>query len=107
MLAKDRSFTITTVLALGLGVGAVSTIFTLFNTVLFRELPFADPSRLMRVSVEAEPVRRTFTYEEYLELAQRVPALEGILGNDPTNGAYATLVEASADTKIQDMLPPT
>ena len=107
MLAKDRQFTLTTVIALGLGVGAVSTIFTLFNTLMFRDLPFADPNRLIRVSAETQPGRRgNFTYAEYLELQQRVPALDGILGNDPTNGAYATIVEAADDAKTQDLLPP-
>jgi putative ABC transport system permease protein len=107
MLAKDPRFAITTVVALGLGVGAVSTIFTLFNTILFRDLPFADPNRLVRVSAEAQPARRgSLTYAEYLELQQRVPAFEGILGNDPTNGGYATLVEAAADARTQDLLPP-
>ena len=107
MLAKDRQFTLTAVIALGLGVGAVSTIFTLFNTLMFRDLPFADPNRLIRLSAETQPGRRgNVTYAEYRELQQRVPALDGILGNDPNNGAYATIVEAADDAKTQDLLPP-
>ncbi|MGI8744706.1 MAG: ABC transporter permease [Bryobacteraceae bacterium] len=46
-LAKDRGFTIVVVLALALGIGANTTVFTLVNAVLFRGLPLPDSSRIV------------------------------------------------------------
>jgi putative ABC transport system permease protein len=47
MLAKDRRFTAAAVLALGLGVGLTNSVFTIVNTAMFKELPFAEPTRLI------------------------------------------------------------
>ena len=48
-LVKDRWFTLAAVLALALGIGANSAVFTLVNAVLLRGLPFDEPDRIMWV----------------------------------------------------------
>jgi putative ABC transport system permease protein len=50
MLAKDPKFTAVVVLALALGIGANTTVFTLVNAVLFRGLPFERADRIMHIS---------------------------------------------------------
>jgi macrolide transport system ATP-binding/permease protein len=45
--AKHRSFATLTVLTLALGIGACTAIFSLFNAVLLRSLPYGDPERLV------------------------------------------------------------
>jgi len=45
-LRKSPSFALTTVLLLGLGVGSVTTIFTLVDHVLLRPLPYPSADRL-------------------------------------------------------------
>src|SRR5262245_15219868 len=46
-LVKDRWFTLAAIVALALGIGANSAVFTLVNAVLLRGLPFGRPDRIM------------------------------------------------------------
>src|SRR5687767_11665073 len=56
-LVRRRTFTLTTVLTLALGIGLTTTTFSIVNGVLLRPLPFPDADRLVTLA-EASPGRR-------------------------------------------------
>ena len=62
-LLRDRWFTLTAILVLALGIGAVSAIFSVVYSVLLQPLAYADPSRLYAIQ------------ETILKVAQQYPML--------------------------------
>jgi predicted permease len=57
-LLRNPGFTLVAVIALALGIGVNATIFGIYNAVALKQLPLADPSRVLRV-------KRWFGHNEY------------------------------------------
>lgn len=56
-LCARPGFALTAMLTLMLGIGAVASIFTVYDAVLLKPLPFADSARIVRVMREQPPIR--------------------------------------------------
>src|ERR1051326_619028 len=68
MLWKNRGISAIVILALALGIGANSAIFSVVNTVLLRPLPFAESDRLVFLN-EQSPVldEMSISYPNFLD----------------------------------------
>lgn len=58
VLLRARTFTLVSVVILGLAIGAAATIFSAVNSVLLRPLPYVEPDRLVALR-EADPAYAT------------------------------------------------
>jgi putative ABC transport system permease protein len=79
-LMKSKGFALAAIVAVALGVGSTTAVFSVVDAVLVRPLPFADASRLF-VLVGANPRRgisgAAFSYPAYAELAARQQSFSG------------------------------
>jgi len=81
MLLKNPGFTIVTVIALALGIGANTAIFSVVNSVLLRPLPYKDPERLVMVWEDASKSghpRDTPTAANYIDWRDQNQSFEGM-----------------------------
>jgi putative ABC transport system permease protein len=58
LLAKGRWMTLAALVALALGMGANIAVFTIFNAVLLRDLPFRDPDAIVSFFTQDDRGRR-------------------------------------------------
>jgi len=81
MLRSAPGFTAAALLALALGIGANTTIFSAVNAMLLKPLPYADPDRLVYVSSTHEKRDKdqiTVSYPDYREWSGQNHVFEGM-----------------------------
>jgi putative ABC transport system permease protein len=81
ILAKSPGFTLAAVVAIALGIGVNSMMFTVYNAALFKTLPFENPRQIVHIHsrnlVEGWDRRGVF-YEDFLEYRAQARSFEGL-----------------------------
>jgi putative ABC transport system permease protein len=79
VLLKSPGFTITTILILGLGIGANTAIFSLINGVLLKPLPYPNADRLVRIFQPTQNIdRMSMAYSDYLDFRASQHSLQDL-----------------------------
>lgn len=85
---KNPGFTIVAVIALALGIGANTAIFSVVNTILLRPLPYKDPERLVMVWEDATRhgyPRDTPAAANFVDWRDQNQVFEGMAAIDDTS----------------------
>lgn len=73
-LAQSPGFSAVAVLALALGIGANSAIFSIIEAIFLRPLPYADAARIVQLTSTtsgANPTQAPFSYPRFLAVHER------------------------------------
>ncbi len=106
-LARNPGFTAIAVLVLGLGIGANSAIFSVFNQVLLRQLPVKNPSQLVVLRNPGPTTGHTwsdgdnsesFSFPMYKSLRERGAVFSGLMARYPF---YASVSYRNETEKTQ------
>lgn len=94
MLLKDPWFSAVAVLALALGIGLNTTVFTLVNAVLIRGLPYEESHRILHLDMRntARQDQAPASWPEYVEFRDRTQAFSVLAAYRPWS---MTVVEAT------------
>ncbi len=76
-LMRKPGYTMVIVLTLALGIGAVSAVFSFFNAVLLRPLPYEQSERLAQLqSTESEKSSAYFSHPDFIDLKDQSRSFE-------------------------------
>ncbi len=83
---KRPALTLTTILSLGLGIGANTAILSIANTLFFRPLPFEDPERVVRlrdllIKADGSSQRVNMSERNFLTLREQAKSFAAIGGH--------------------------
>src|SRR5437773_7873967 len=87
---KDKSFPVTALLSIGLGVGANAAIFSLVNQALLRLLPVREPERLVLLNWRGTFIGKGWgssnlmSYPFYQDVRDQTDVFDGVFGRAPT-----------------------
>src|SRR3981081_4668289 len=96
-LFKDRGYTVAALVALGLGIGLNTALFTIFTAVVLRPLAVPDPGRVVSIyRATAKDSGGLFSYAEYLAYRDRSTVFAAVAANFPEHLRLSGLSAAGA-----------
>ncbi len=104
-VVRSPGFTITALLILALGIGAVTAVFSLLDAAMLRMLPVKDPQQLVQlksISPQLPDANDAFSYPAFQEFSRQTKALSGVLAYrhqhniDVESGGQSGLAEGQA-----------
>src|SRR5919106_352567 len=74
---RKPGYTLVIILTLALGIGAVSAVFSFFNAVLLRPIPYEQSERLAQIqSIESEKPEAYFSHPDFIDLRDQSQSFE-------------------------------
>ncbi len=108
LMRRNPGFTVVAVLSLALGIGANTAIFSLFNTIMLRQLPVDHPEQLVEL-VKDSPTELHWAgywgWEKYEYLRDRNHVFSGITGMGFDNLAQVRTEGSGPETLILENVP--
>ncbi|HVG17616.1 MAG TPA: ABC transporter permease [Blastocatellia bacterium] len=101
VLLKSRGFTAVAVMALALGIGANTAVFSVVNAVLLKPLPYKDSDRLVLMlgaSLQSGQLRGSVSPPDFLDYRERNTTLERLAA---VAGASFSLTGGAEPERIQ------
>ena len=83
-LARNRGFTAIALITLALGIGANTAIFSVVRGVLLRELPYTEPSRLIRVFSTFEGYQKAVSPADFNDWSKRSKSFSAMAASSVT-----------------------
>jgi putative ABC transport system permease protein len=111
MLAKNPGFMAAAVLTLALGVGAITAVFSVVNTVLLKPLPYAEPDRLVTVEsmwTRGTPVPNPLSYPDFFDFRAQNHVFEHLVTSRDTSLALTgvgTPIQLDGEMVTWDLFP--
>ena len=86
-LRKQPAFTLLAIVALALGIGAATTIFSVIQNVLLDPFPYTDAERMVQIMIHdvsnSRPGGRMyFPVPEFLDYQEQNHVFEGVIGGN-------------------------
>ncbi len=96
-MRRSPAFTAAAVLTLGLGTGAISTVFTLANTLFFRNLPVDRPDEVVFVQATRRQgrARGWVSYPDYVHFRDQTKTLSGLAAHCSNAPLFVTANQQS------------
>jgi len=100
-LVREPAFFVVAALSLALGIGANTTIFSVFNTIMLRPLPIEDAERLvMPNEIQPEQGRRRPSHSVFFEWRRQSQGFEDMARTGLQGGEPMTLSGAGKAERI-------
>lgn len=93
VLSTSPAFTLSAVVCLGLGIGANTALFSIFNALLWKPLPVREPQTLVRVFAKGPEQTRLylgFSFPEYEDYRRGNDALAALAATRPVQAGFRT-----------------